>query len=119
MTATATKPYQPTELEHEAQELEADALQLMQIAINLLGSAEAKLSEEEKKHSAISPSNQYNMMRYTEASNMLNEAWEHITGRPSITVISSNVTSIRRFCPATGEYVTSPVTGKFSTTDGA
>jgi hypothetical protein len=96
MTATATK-YEPTELEREAKEFEDNALRLIEIAIDLLGNAEAKLYEEEKKHAAISPSNQGNMGRYVEASNMLDEAWEHITGRPRITVISSNVTSIRRF----------------------
>jgi hypothetical protein len=90
-----TMTYNPTVREQEAEEFAQNALKLIELAIHQLCWAEAQLLEEEKLHKFVSPTNQGNIGRYTEASNLLEEVWEKITGKPRIQVISSTGTIVR------------------------
>lgn len=56
---------------------------------------------EERKHTVPSPT-QHTAARYAEVAASLEYKWEEIMGRPRIQVISSSVTSVSTFDPATG-----------------
>jgi hypothetical protein len=76
-------------------ELADSALKAVELAIDLLESANEVFDEEERKHTVPSAS-QHEAVRWQEAVNDLDRAYEILRGVPRIQVISPNVTKIRK-----------------------
>ena len=77
-----------------ATELANLAANAVGLAIDLLEMAEGEIDGEETKH-AIPSTDQHLAAHYAQMTTELERAWERLTGRPRLQVISSTMTKIR------------------------